>query len=192
MAVPEDRCGVHQGSRGPRLRNSLVESRPHRELGKLHRTAPDGAILQLELHAHRPWLSVNDRCRPMLRARPGHVRESEHGSGLAALALPRRQVRPVLGAAGLVGKGRWPAAAVRWDSIPGSDSSTGPGRGHEGPLTCRFSLPVVTTRARPGTRGHRCRRTQRGPSGVRSRLVVDSSGALFLPATSDLIVHAER
>jgi hypothetical protein len=28
------------------------------------------------------------------------------------------RVRPVLGDACLVGKGRWPAAAVRWDSNP--------------------------------------------------------------------------
>jgi hypothetical protein len=28
------------------------------------------------------------------------------------------RVKPVLGGAYLVGKGRWPAAAVRWDSNP--------------------------------------------------------------------------
>jgi hypothetical protein len=45
-----------------------------RELGKHSRTAPDGLILQLSEHGHRPWLSVNDRCGPVLRARRGHGR----------------------------------------------------------------------------------------------------------------------
>jgi hypothetical protein len=38
------------------------------------------------------------------------------------------RVRPVLGDAGLVGKGRWPAAAVRWDSNPPLDPLSGAGR----------------------------------------------------------------
>jgi hypothetical protein len=67
------------------------ESNPHRELGKLPRTAPYGAILKLGGNRHRPLLSVNDRCRPMLKARPGTAGESEHGSGLAPMAPPRRQ-----------------------------------------------------------------------------------------------------
>jgi hypothetical protein len=46
----------------------------HRELGKLPRAAPDGLILQPGGHEHRPWLSVNDRWGPMLRARRGHGR----------------------------------------------------------------------------------------------------------------------
>jgi hypothetical protein len=34
----------------------------YRELGKLPRAAPDGAILQLGGHGYEPWLSVDDRC----------------------------------------------------------------------------------------------------------------------------------
>jgi hypothetical protein len=52
----------------------------HRELGKHPRTAPDGLILQLGGHGQCPWLSVDDRCRPMLRARRGHVRRGRRSS----------------------------------------------------------------------------------------------------------------
>jgi hypothetical protein len=54
----------------------------HRELGKLPRTAPDGLILQVGGHRHRPWLSVDDRCRPIFRARRGHGGAWRTASGL--------------------------------------------------------------------------------------------------------------
>jgi hypothetical protein len=70
----------------------------HRELGKHPRTAPDGLILQLGGHGQCPWLSVDDRCRPMLRARRGHVRRGRRSSKPAGdgRQLDRR-ARPVLG-----------------------------------------------------------------------------------------------
>ena len=56
------------------------ESNPHRELGKQPRPARYGLILQLGGHGHRPWLSVDDRCGPMRRARRGHGRRARQDS----------------------------------------------------------------------------------------------------------------
>jgi hypothetical protein len=102
------------------------ESNPHRELGKHSRTAPDGLMLQLGGHGHRPWVSVDDRCRPMLRARWGHgrrgrTRRRRAGDGHQ---LDRR-VRPLLVTACLVGKSRQ-------STLPPhaySESRSGRGRG---------------------------------------------------------------
>jgi hypothetical protein len=73
---------VADASGAPVLRDQGPISRPgtarsilapeNRELGKHPRTTPYGLILQLGRHGHRPWLSVNDRWRPMVRARRGH------------------------------------------------------------------------------------------------------------------------
>jgi hypothetical protein len=57
-------------SRGP----GDAEGETNRELGKHPRTARYRLILQLGGHMHRPWLSVDDRRRPMRRARRGHGR----------------------------------------------------------------------------------------------------------------------
>jgi hypothetical protein len=48
------------------------------ELGKHRWATPDGLTLQLMGQDHRPWLSVNDRCRPMVRVRQGMAGEDEH------------------------------------------------------------------------------------------------------------------
>jgi hypothetical protein len=70
-------------SRGP----GDAEGETNRELGKLPRTAPYGAILQLGGNTHRPLLSVNDRCRPRLsppavdRDLAGQGRSGEAGRG---------------------------------------------------------------------------------------------------------------
>jgi hypothetical protein len=48
-------------------------------------------------------------------------------------------------------------------SNPPSDSSSGPGRRYEGAVTWRFSVPVVTARARRGPGVPGVMRTQRGP-----------------------------
>jgi hypothetical protein len=79
-------------------------------------------------------------------------------------------------------QGRRPAAAVRWDSNPSSESSICPGRRDEDALTWRFSLPAVPL-GPPGTRGSRCMRTQRGPLAFRSR----TSPAFQSCATRDRI-----
>jgi hypothetical protein len=70
----------------------------HRELGKHLRTARYGPILQLGAHGHRPWLSVDDRWRPMRRARRGHGRRGRgwRRRGGNGDQLGRR-VRPVPG-----------------------------------------------------------------------------------------------
>jgi hypothetical protein len=58
-------------------RIAAAELRGHRELGKLPRTARYGLILQLGGSRHRPWLSVNDRWWPMVRAHRGHGRRDD-------------------------------------------------------------------------------------------------------------------
>ena len=69
-----------------------------RELGKHPRTARHGLILKLGGHGHEPWLSVDDRRRPVLRARREHGRGERswrtHGSD--GYQLDRR-ARPVPG-----------------------------------------------------------------------------------------------
>jgi predicted ester cyclase len=73
-----------------------AKRRPHRELGKHPRTAPDGPILQLGEDAHEPWLSVNDRCRPVRRARWGHGRQGRRSSKRGGNGhLLGRRARPV-------------------------------------------------------------------------------------------------
>jgi hypothetical protein len=75
------------------LRRAVVRDR---ELGKHPPDAPDGLILQVGRPGHRPWLSANDRCEPMLRARRGHGlrRRSWLGPESDGHQLDRR-VRPV-------------------------------------------------------------------------------------------------
>ena len=48
-------------------------------------TAPDGLTLQLAGHGHEPWLSVDDRWRPMRRARWGHSRRDDAARGVLAM-----------------------------------------------------------------------------------------------------------
>jgi hypothetical protein len=55
-------------------RTSADQAMSYRKLGKHPRAAPDGLVLQLGGHGQRPWLSVDDRWEPMLRARRGHGR----------------------------------------------------------------------------------------------------------------------
>jgi hypothetical protein len=55
-----------------------------RELGKLPRPAPDRLILRFGGHGQRPWLSVDDRRRPLRRARRGHGGEDQPRSSVAA------------------------------------------------------------------------------------------------------------
>ena len=57
------------------------------------------------------------------------------------------RVRSVHGDAYLVGKGRWQAAAVSWDSNPPSRCTTPRGPGREDVVTCGFFVPVLTARA---------------------------------------------
>lgn len=57
-------------------------------------------------------------------------------------------MRPVLGEACLVGKGRWPAAAVTWDSTPASASIVGRGRDADERLTGDLHSPALTARDR--------------------------------------------
>jgi hypothetical protein len=56
----------------------------------------------------------------------------------------------------------------RWDSNPESDSSACAGQRHDGALTCGFSLPLVTARARRVPEVAGVMRTQRGPLGFGS------------------------
>jgi hypothetical protein len=58
--------------------------REYRELGKLPRTAPDGLVLQLGGPGQRPWLSMDDRCRPMCRARWGTASENDAARSVPA------------------------------------------------------------------------------------------------------------
>jgi hypothetical protein len=106
--APRARCRARQSSAGERHEGSRRltcalggsgrrESNPHRELGKLPRTAPYGPMLQLGRHGHRPWLFVNDRCRPMVRARWGHGRDVTRSATLASTGfrgIPRRVPGP--------------------------------------------------------------------------------------------------
>jgi hypothetical protein len=89
------------------------------------------------------------------------------------------RVRPVLGDACLVGKGRRPAAAVRWDSNPPSGSSGVPGRHDEGAPTCNFTIPIVTARAHrePGVPG--VIQTQCGPLWFQLLPSVDATLRLY-------------
>src|SRR5215211_5829594 len=72
-------------------RSGRRESNPHRELGKLPRPAPDGVIVQLGGHGHEPWLSVDDRCRPMLRHGGGTA--SEDGVARSLLSMVTSSTR---------------------------------------------------------------------------------------------------
>lgn len=73
-AVRRSRSPRDQGPIGqPGTARSILALK-HRELGKHPRTAPDGLILQLGRHGHRPLVTVADRCGPMGRARRGHSR----------------------------------------------------------------------------------------------------------------------
>jgi hypothetical protein len=74
------------------------------------------------------------------------------------------RVRLVLGDVCIVGKGRWPAAAVRWGSNPLSGRSTSRGPRREGPVTWNCRIPVVTACARRGPAASDAVRTQRGPA----------------------------
>jgi hypothetical protein len=74
------------------------------------------------------------------------------------------RVRAVLGDACLVGKGRWPAAAVRWDSNPPSPRSILCGRRLECLMTWHSCIPAMTARARRGPAVAEAVRTQRGPA----------------------------
>ena len=65
-----------------------AEGETNRELGKLPRTAPYRAVLQLGGNTHRPLLSVNDRCRPMLRGARTATFPHQHEPAQV------RQVRP--------------------------------------------------------------------------------------------------
>jgi hypothetical protein len=76
----------------------------------------------------------------------------------------RGRVRPVLGDACLVGKGRWPAAAVRWDSKPLPPCSGGRGPGRADAMTCGSFVLVVTARARRDPHVTDAIRTQCGPT----------------------------
>jgi hypothetical protein len=63
---------------------------------------------------------------------------------------------------------------------PPPASSGVPGQRHHGALTWRFSLPVVTARARREPGVPDLMRTQRGPAAVPVRLVADASGGPVL------------
>src|SRR5215216_1855040 len=57
----------------------------HRELGKHARAAPYGPMLEVGGHGHRPWLSVGDRCRRVVRARRGHGRDVTRPAAVGAI-----------------------------------------------------------------------------------------------------------
>jgi hypothetical protein len=143
---------------------------PDRELGKLPRTAPYGLIPQLRARTDRPWLSVNDHCRPTLRAHRGHGRQGRPDlkPGGDGHQLGRR-VRPVLGDYLLAGKPPQ-TAAQQWSGgfEPLSGSCSSRGRRPLGAATCSFGLPVVTVRAEYQVAG--VLRTHRGPWGFWCRL----------------------
>jgi hypothetical protein len=86
------------------------------------RATPHGLILQVGGHADRPWLSMDDRCRPMLRARGGTVGEDNVARSLPAMgpARPEGEARP--GDPSLVGRVTR-CVVVRLTSI-GSDRAT--------------------------------------------------------------------
>jgi hypothetical protein len=52
----------------------------HRELGKHPPVVRRGLLMQLGRRRRRPWLSVNDRWLPMLRARRAHGQRGRHCS----------------------------------------------------------------------------------------------------------------
>jgi hypothetical protein len=60
-------------------------------------------------------MTAADRCVGHVRGTAG---ENEHARAWRRWHHLGGRVRPVLGNACLVGKGRWPAAAVRWDFEP--------------------------------------------------------------------------
>jgi hypothetical protein len=91
-----------------RHRPSEDQGAVHRELGKLPRTAPDGLVLQLGGPGQRPWLSVDDRCRPMRRHVGGAAGEND-----AAPSVLTTGSGPSLLTTCLVGKLRT-SAAVRY------------------------------------------------------------------------------
>ena len=74
-----------------------------------------------------------------------------------------RWAGPVQGDTSLVGKGRRPAAAIRWYSNPLRPYSNDRGSGREGAVTCRFVVLVVTARALRDPRMTNAVRTQSGP-----------------------------
>jgi hypothetical protein len=74
-----------------------------------------------------------------------------------------RWAGPVQGDTSLVGKGRRPAAAIRWYSNPLRPCSNDRGSGREGAVTCRFVVLVVTARALRDPRMTNAVRTQSGP-----------------------------
>jgi hypothetical protein len=150
----------------------------HRELGKLPRTAPDGLMLQLggtRTDRGCPWMTAVDRCLGHVRARPVRLnmarawRRWHHLGG---------RVWSVLGDACLVGKGRWPAAAV---GVRGSNPAlcclAVPGGSGEGCVTCGCCALVVTAGARRGPGVSGGVRTRRGPGRPRSRAGSGPSGA---------------
>jgi hypothetical protein len=57
---------------GVRAVRGLLVEKPHRELGKHPSTACWCLILQFRRCSDCPLLTVEDRCRPMVRARRGH------------------------------------------------------------------------------------------------------------------------
>jgi hypothetical protein len=52
-----------------------------------------GLLMQLGGRRHRPWLSVDDRWLPMLRARRGHGRRERTRLGLATMVTSSTGVR---------------------------------------------------------------------------------------------------
>jgi hypothetical protein len=76
MAVAARGCPQRSG----RSRPGRGPSAAHRELGKHPRVAHRGPLMQLSRHGDGLLLSVNDRCRPMLRARRGHGRRGRRCS----------------------------------------------------------------------------------------------------------------
>ena len=124
-------------------------------------------------------MTAADRCVGLVRGTAG---EGEHGRAWRRWHHLGGRVRPVLGDACLVGRGRWPAAAVRWDLNPASCCLAVRGRSGVGRVTCGSCAPVVAVgaRRRPGV--FRCRAD---PARTRpqipadSRPVADASGALI-------------
>jgi hypothetical protein len=101
----------------------------------------------------------------------GTAGEDEHGSGWQRWHHVGGRVRPLLGDACLVGKGCWPAAAVRWDSNPAPACFAGRGGSGGCRVTCDSRSPGVTARARPGPAVPGGVRTQCGPRGAGPRPV---------------------
>ena len=89
--------------------------------GKVDRS--DGLILQLGGHADRPWLSLDDRCDPMLRAQWGHGRQDDIARSLEAMVASwAGGVRPVQDDR----MPRWLASGGGRIAVAGDAIATGP------------------------------------------------------------------